>query len=190
MRTWSIFRIPWIFRIQFTQNSQLCVTLPFQTRGIFRIFFFYLFLRTFYSRRIFRTLIYSKPEEYWEPSQASTINVFFNELWHIYDEVFYSESFVTTTYLDPWHIQNLSIFRTQDIWYRESLKYSLHKTLCNLDIIIFYTLYIQALAYWQPEEYDGPFSMEHCVTLAYSELESYSEPSQISIMKNFIQNHV
>ena len=51
-------------------------------------------------------------------------------------------------------------------------------------------MYIQALAYWEPEEYDGPFSIEPCVTLAYSELEAYSKPCQISIMENFIQNHV
>ena len=38
--------------------------------------------------------------------------------------------------------------------------------------------------------YDGPFSKELCVTLAYSELQTYSEPCQISIMGNFIQNHV
>ena len=29
-------------------------------------------------------------------------------------------------------------------------------------------MYIQALAHWEPEEYDGPFSIEPCVTLAYS----------------------
>ena len=38
--------------------------------------------------------------------------------------------------------------------------------------------------------YDGAFSTEAYVTLAYSELEAYSEPCQISIMENFIQNHV
>ena len=59
--------------------------------------------------------------------------------WHIYDEVFYSKPSVTITYLDFWYIQNLSIFRTQDIRYRESLNYSsLQKTLCNLDIFITY----------------------------------------------------
>ena len=49
---------------------------------------------------------------------------------------------------------------------------------------------IQALAYWEPEEYDGPFSTEPCVTLAYSELGGYLEPCRTSIMENFIQNHV
>ena len=39
----------------------------------------------------------------------------FNESLDIYDEVFYSEPFVTITYLEFWYIQNLSIFRTQDI---------------------------------------------------------------------------
>ena len=48
-------------------------------------------------------------------------------------------------------------------------------------------MYIQAL---EPEEYDESFSIEPCVTLAYSELEAYSKPCQIFIMENFIQNHV
>ena len=38
--------------------------------------------------------------------------------------------------------------------------------------------------------YDGQLSTEPCVTLAYSELKTYSEPCQISIMEDFIQNHV
>ena len=42
------------------------------------------------------------------------------------------------TYLDFWYIQNLSRFRTQSIIYGGSLKYSLHRTLCNLDIFITY----------------------------------------------------
>ena len=81
------------------------------------------------------------------------------------DEVFYSEPFVTITYIDSWYIQNLNIFTP---------------------------LYFQAVAYWEPKELRGygPFSKEPCVTLAYSELEGYSEPSQISIMENFVQNHV
>ena len=64
--------------------------------------------------------------------------VCFNESWHIYDEVFYSELSVTITYLDFWYIQNLIIFITQDIRYRQSLRYSLHRTLCNLEIFIIY----------------------------------------------------
>ena len=38
--------------------------------------------------------------------------------------------------------------------------------------------------------YDGSFSTEICVALAYLELETYSEPCQVSIIGNFIQNHV
>ena len=38
--------------------------------------------------------------------------------------------------------------------------------------------------------YDGLFSTEPYVTLVFSELEAYSEPWQISMMKNFIQNLV
>ena len=51
-------------------------------------------------------------------------------------------------------------------------------------------MYTQALAYWKSEEYGEPFSTEPCVTLAYSKLEAHSELSQISIIENFIQNHV
>ena len=38
-----------------------------------------------------------------------------NEPWHIYEEVFHSESFAIITYLDSWYIQNFSIFKIQDI---------------------------------------------------------------------------
>ena len=38
--------------------------------------------------------------------------------------------------------------------------------------------------------YEGLFATELCVTPAYSELEVYSEHCQISMMENFIQNHV
>ena len=36
--------------------------------------------------------------------------------------------------------------------------------------------------------YDGLFSTEACVTLVYSELETFSEPCKISMMENFIHN--
>ena len=91
-------------------------------------------------------------------------------------------------------IQNLcnyNVFRLLKdiIRYRESLKYSLHRALCNLDIFIT-CIYIQALANWEPDEYGGPVSTEPYVTVTYAELEAYSEPSQISVTKNFIQNHL
>ena len=63
--------------------------------------------------------------------------------------------------------------------------------MCNLDIFT-----TQALAYWKPKEHNEPFSTEPCVTLAYSELEAYlwycetSEHFHISIMDNFVQDHV
>ena len=38
--------------------------------------------------------------------------------------------------------------------------------------------------------YDGAISTEPYVTLAYSELEAYSEPCQISIKENSMQDHV
>ena len=37
--------------------------------------------------------------------------------------------------------------------------------------------------------YDGPFTTDPCVILAYSEVEAYSQPCQISMIKSFIQNH-
>ena len=38
--------------------------------------------------------------------------------------------------------------------------------------------------------YGGLASVEPCITLVYSELEAYSEPCQIWMMKNFIHNLV
>ena len=60
-----------------------------------------------------------------------------NEPWHVYDEVFYSESFVTMTYLDSWYIQNLysAYSELETFKIRESLKYTLHRTFCNFGII-------------------------------------------------------
>ena len=93
---------------------------------------------------IFRTLVYSKPEEYWESSQSNCDVTFF-------------------------------------------LKYSLHKTLCSLDIFITYiyssptTLRTRGI-WWAvfygtqfktgifrtfPNIYYEEFYLEPCVTLAY-----------------------
>ena len=69
--------------------------------------------------------------------------------------------------------------------YCQALKYSLHKILCNLDI--FTTNSSPNIL--KTEVYEGPFSTDLCVILTYPEFEAYSEPSQISIMVNFIQNH-
>ena len=63
-------------------------------------------------------------------------------------------------HLKPYHIQNSRHSR-----YCKSIKYSLHRILQNLDL--FTTLIYQALGYWEPEEYHGPFSIEPCVTLAF-----------------------
>ena len=156
MKTWGIFRTPWITRIKFTINSQLSVTLQFKTleadsepyqisimERFVQKFVWYLdpfhihnlrnirnpvkhlwcsiFLRTLCNPGIFRILVYSEPEEYSEPCQASIMQRFLNEntgvftMWHIYDGVFYLEPSVTMTYLDSWYIQNLRIFSTQDI---------------------------------------------------------------------------
>ena len=38
--------------------------------------------------------------------------------------------------------------------------------------------------------YDGLFSTEPCITLVFSELDAYSEQSQIFMMENFIHNLV
>ena len=116
-------------------------------------------------------------------------NVFFNEPWHIYDEVFYSESYANIKCIDSWCILNLSIFRTQDIQDTLNLYDTVYTEPC---VTLTYSkpMYIQALAHWEPEEYDGPFSIESCMTLVYSELEAYLNPCIISIMENFIQNNV
>ena len=97
---------------------------------------------------------------------------------NIYDEMLHSEPFVTIAYLDSWYIQNLNIFRTQDIQNNlESLRYSSRRTLRNLGI--FTTLV-----------YSSPSIVRIRGILTYSELIAYTEHCQISITENFIQNHV
>ena len=72
--------------------------------------------------------------------------------------------------------------------YCESLKYSLHRTLLNVDIFTTYVYSSPSIS--RTKEYDGLFSVEPCVTLAYPEPETYPKPCQISLIENFIQNHV
>ena len=174
----------------------------FRTWGIFSILSNIhgatFFLRTLCNPGIFRTLVYSKPEEYWEPSQASTLNIFLYIRRYTYDEVFYSETFATTTYLDFWYIQNPSTFRTQDIRYRESLIYTspsilrtrgiwwavFHGTLCNIGIFrtrgIFATL---------PNIYYEEFYSEPCVTLVYLKLWHIQNLRHIqNTVKHLLQN--
>ena len=118
----------------------------------------------------------------------------------MYDEVFFFRTHCNYniflffhTMRDFWYIQNLGIFRTQDKRYRESLKYSLHKTLCNLDIFITYIYSSPSMLrtrgiWWAvfygtlcntgifrtrdifrtlPNIYYEEFYSEPCVTLAY-----------------------
>ena len=73
-----------------------------------------------------RTLIYSESCLFWNCGIFRTLS-------NVYDEAFYSE-LLSIAYLDSWCIQNFSIFRTQNIQYWESLKYSLHRTMFNLGI--------------------------------------------------------
>ena len=119
---------------------------------------------------------------------------FLNQPRHIYDEKFYSEPFNCNIFRllihsKPQHIQNSRHSR-----YRVSLKYSLLRTECNLGIFT-------TLAYLSPSVmrtrrilktlsnmYDGVFSIEPYITLAYSELQAYSEPCRVSVMENFIQS--
>ena len=113
----------------------------------------------------------------------------FRTLSNIYNEVLYSEP-SNIAYLESWFIQNLSIFRTQDVQYWESLKYSLHRTMCNLgtSTILAYLspniMRAQGILRNLSNMYNGLFFTEPCVTLVYSELRTYSEPCQISMMKN------
>ena len=119
--------------------------------------------------------------------------------------MFCSESCLTLAYLEPCHIQNPSMFTTLAYFeamiysepcliqnsrhskYRESLKYSLHRTMCNL--VIFTTLVyscpsvfiIWGILKALSNMYDGPFCTEPCITLAYTEL------CQISIKENLFR---
>ena len=141
---------------------------------------------------------------------------FLNETWHnqnpkysdsnIYDEVFFSK-LLSIAYLNSWYIQNLSIIRTRDNRYWESLKCSLHRTMCNLRI--FTTLVYLSTNIWEPKEFSETCHtcitcqisiMENVihkfVTLAYLELWQYSESNtyseyyQTSMTKYFIQKLV
>ena len=68
--------------------------------------------------------------------------------------------------------------------------------MCNLDIFtnLVYPstgrLTAQGILRSLSNMYDGLFSTEPGITLVYSELETYSEPSQIFMMENFIHNLV
>ena len=96
--------------------------------------------------------------------------------------------YVATLYLDFRYIQTLSIFRTQDIRYREALEYSFNRTLCNLDIFITYIYsspsILRTRGIWWTAFY------ETLCNTGISELEAYSELTHISIMKKLIKNHV
>ena len=151
------------------------------------------FFKVLCNPDIFRILVFSEPDKYSEPCQASMIQRFFNEPWHIYDEVFYSKLYANITFIDSWCILNLSIFNSRHSRYCESLKYSIHRTLCNLDI---FTTYVYSSPstlrtrrkWWAvfyrtlcdtgifrtrgifqtlSNIYYGEFYSESCVTLAY-----------------------
>ena len=130
---------------------------------------------------------------------------------NIYEQVFYSKSFVTIVYLDSWYIQNINISRTcisrMHSQYRELLKYSLDRILCNHEI--FATLAYSSLTIMRTRGilktlsnmYDRSFSREPCETgyLWWRLLsratcnprrfgtQAYSEYCQTSIMKYFIK---
>ena len=186
-----MLRISWIFRIQFTQNSlQPC---HLRTRGVFRILssiynggfcsvpcVALICLEHWYIQNlrniqnpikdlwcsvflinpdIFRTLVYFGTLTYFE-------TVVYSEPCKVYDDVFYLEPFVTIAYLDSWCIKTLAYSELKALKNRESLKYSLHRTLCNL----------------------GTFT----TLLAYSipSILNYSEPCQTFMRGRFLQSPV
>ena len=116
-----------------------------------------------------------------------------------------SEPCVTLAYLEPCQIQIPSIFRTltyletvvysepcpiqnsRHLKYRKSLKYNLHRTLCNLVIFTTFVyscpsiLITRGIFKALSNMHDGLFCTEPCMTLAYS------EPCQISITDNLFR---
>ena len=92
------------------------------------------------------------------------------------DKVFYSEPEPwSTAYLDSSYIQNLTIFRAQDIQYWESVKYSLHRTIGILRTqSTFRTLW---------NIYDQRFHSQPCATPAYLEPWHIQNPRHI-ILQN------
>ena len=91
LRTWSIFRIPKISRIQFIQNSQLSQPCHLRTRGIFRT------LSNTYNgafcSELYAIPTYSEPEDIRNPVK------------HLWCSIFW-ESCIILAYLESWY-QNL-----------------------------------------------------------------------------------
>ena len=154
---------------------------------------------------MFRTLVYLEPGEYSELCQASMMYRFLNELWHFqnhrifwnrgisrilsntYDEKFYSEPFVTIAYLDFWYIQNLNIFRTQDI---------------QNTVNTVYTEPCTTLAYLEPWHIQNPrhiqntvniyheiFYWKFCVTLKSKHIQNPAEYIRWSILLRTLCNY-
>ena len=119
--------------------------------------------------------------------------------------MFYSEPYANITFIDSWCNLNLSIFRTQNIQDTVNFWNTLYTELC-VTLTYSQPMYIQALAYWEPEEYDGlcnsgifrtwgifqtllniyceEFYSESCVTLAYLKpwhIQNQNTVSRISI---------
>ena len=84
--------------IQFTQNSELSVTLPFNNyrhiKNPTKCLKWSAFFRILCNPGIFRTLPYSDPKKYSEPYQASVMQNFLS-------------TSLTLAYLESWYSQNL-----------------------------------------------------------------------------------
>ena len=138
---------------------------------------------------------------------------FFNELWHIYDKVFYSEPYALyNIYRLMMHSKLKHIQNSRHSRYCESLKYSLHKSLCNVDIFttcvyssrsilrtrgIWWAIFYRTLCntgifrtrgifQTLSNIYYGEFYSESCVTLAYLKPGIFRIKGILSIMKYFI----
>ena len=138
---------------------------------------------------IFRTLIYSEPWHILKPWYIQNPVKYIR--WSILFRTLKYSKFRLLIHSKPYHIQNS---RHSKYW--ESLKYSLHRTMCNLGIftILVYSgpgvLRAEGIFRILSNMYDGLFSTELCVILVFSELGAHSKPYQISLMESFIHNLV
>ena len=135
------------------------------------------FVKTLCNLGVFRTLAYFETVLY---SEHSRWNILFRTLCNY------------SIYTDFWYVQTyLNIQNLRHPKYRETLKYSLHRALCNLGIFATHSspsiLKTRETLRIQSNKYDEPFSTEPCVTLAYSELETWVH-SELETIQNPVKN--
>ena len=126
---------------------------------------------------MFRTLLYSELEEYLESCQASIVQHFLRTLCK-------SGTFRILEYAEAEKILRSlsSVYDTfKTLAYSELKTFKIPWIFKTQFVTLTYSQppYIHALVYWEPKKYCRPFSTKPCVTVTYSELETYLKPWHI-----------